>query len=48
MKYTSEDVRRDAEEYREWARERDREQFVAYINWLRDHRQYIKKEQESE
>lgn len=25
--YTSVDVRREADEYREWARERDREQF---------------------
>jgi hypothetical protein len=48
MSYTSEDLRRDAEEYQEWARERDREQFVAYMNWLREHRQYIKKGQENE
>ena len=27
MAYTGEDVRREAEEYREWARQRDREQF---------------------
>lgn len=27
MSYTGEDVRREAEAYREWARQRDREQF---------------------
>ena len=27
VKYTSADVRREAETYREWARKRDREQF---------------------
>lgn len=48
MSYTSEDLRRDAEEYREWARQKDREQFTAYMAWLRDHRQYIKKGKENE
>ena len=28
MSYTSEDVRREADAYREWARQRDREQFL--------------------
>ena len=29
MSYTGENVRRDAEEYRDWARERDRDQYLA-------------------
>lgn len=31
MSYTSEDVRREADAYREWARQRDREQFLETI-----------------
>ena len=43
MSYTSEDVRKTAEEYREWARKKDREQFTQYIAWLRGNREYIKR-----
>lgn len=44
MSYTSEDVRREADEYREWARQKDREQLKRYLAWIRENRQYIKKE----
>jgi hypothetical protein len=43
MAYTYEDVRRDAEEYLEWARQKDREQFIKYVEWLRGNREYIKR-----
>lgn len=32
MSYTSADVRREADAYREWARERDREQFIKTVS----------------
>lgn len=31
MSYTSDDVRREADAYREWARRRDREQFIEIV-----------------
>lgn len=31
MSYTSDDVRREADDYREWARRRDREQFIETV-----------------
>lgn len=43
MAYTSEDLRKDAEAYREWARQKDREQFTQYIEWVRSNREYIKR-----
>jgi hypothetical protein len=48
MSYTSEDLRRDKEEYREWARQKDSEQITAYMNWLREHREYIKRSSQHE
>lgn len=31
MSYTSDDVRRESDAYREWARRRDREQFIETV-----------------
>lgn len=45
MSYTGDDVRREVEEYQAWARERDREQFLDYMKWLRDNAQRIRKEE---
>lgn len=45
MSYTSTDVAREAREYKEWAKQRDREQFVEYMAWLRANAQRIKREE---
>lgn len=42
--FNTDELRREVEEYQEWAREKDREQFQNYIKWLKENRQYIKKE----
>lgn len=45
MSYTGNEVRREAEQYQAWAKQRDREQFLAYVRWIRDNHQRIRKEE---
>jgi hypothetical protein len=45
MTYTGKDVRRDADEYQAWAKKKDDEQFKAYVAWLRESYQRIKREE---
>lgn len=44
-KYTSEDVRREAEAYRKWADKRDKEQYMELIDFIRKNHGYLKRGQ---
>jgi hypothetical protein len=48
MAYTSEDLRKDKEDYKAWAKPRDREQFLEYVEWLRNNRGHLKRSREHE
>lgn len=48
MSYTGKDVQREANEYNAWAKEQDRKQFLAYMEWLRNNREYIKRGKKDE
>lgn len=48
MSYTSNDVERTKESYQEWARTRDREQFLEYVAWLRANSEYLKRSRQHE
>ena len=43
MKYTSENVRREAEAYRKWAKERDKEQYMKRLDFIRKNHGYLKR-----
>lgn len=45
MSYTVQDLQRESAEYKAWAKERDRQQFLEYMQWLRENIQRIHKEE---
>lgn len=42
-KFTSEDVRKNKEEYRAWAKAKDREQYMEHLQWLRENAHRLKR-----
>lgn len=43
MRYTSEDLTRDKEEYQAASRNEDRSQFLKYVDWLRANKEYLQR-----
>jgi hypothetical protein len=48
MSYTSEDVTRVKEEYQAESRLEDRDQFLRYVAWLRENKEYLQRNRQYE